>query len=161
MACHCPMIDCDNGSYRLQNGKLNFAKFSPTRFHTSLWPTTVQLASASNTQEETSTTRLKWIRLISRVDTTADGRHKLFSPAKDARVCSLHFLDGTPTAENSFPTQNLGYPGFQHRTARVLIDIPRPKHRLGRRKWAMRDLEFQFEACQAQGSPRERNGVHS
>ncbi|XP_070177049.1 uncharacterized protein [Littorina saxatilis] len=116
-------------------------------------PTTVQLASASNTQEETSTTRLKWIRLISRVDTTRR-KAQAFSPAKDARVCSQHFLDGTPTAD-------LGYPGFQRITARVLIHIPRPEHRLGRRKWAMRDLEFQFEACQAQGSSRERNGAPS
>ncbi|KAK7090705.1 hypothetical protein V1264_010467 [Littorina saxatilis] len=51
-------------------------------------PTTVQLASASNTQEETST-RLKWIRLISRVDTTADGRHKLFHLLKMQGFCRL------------------------------------------------------------------------
>ncbi|KAK7089622.1 hypothetical protein V1264_024417 [Littorina saxatilis] len=57
MACHCPMIDCDNGSYRLQNGKLNFARLIHQVPHESVlfMPTTVQLASASNTQEEPST----------------------------------------------------------------------------------------------------------
>ncbi|XP_070185078.1 uncharacterized protein [Littorina saxatilis] len=139
MACHCPMIDCDNGSYRLQNGKLNFAKF--TRFHTSL---------CCSCQPPFS--------LHPHPTHKKNPAQAFFSPA---RVCSQHFLDGTPTAENSFPTQNLGYPGFQLRTARVPIDIPRPEHRLGRRKWAMRDLEFQFETCQAQGSSRERNGAAS
>ncbi|XP_070182348.1 uncharacterized protein [Littorina saxatilis] len=162
MAYHCPMIDCGNGSYRLEKWKAKLCQIHQVSHESvdcscqppfSLHPLP--------TRKKKPSQRDKWIRLISREDTTADGRHKLFSPAKDARVCSRHFLDGNPTAENPFPTENLGYPGFQHKAARVLRDIPQPDHELGRRKRARRDLESQFEACQAQGSSREMDGAAS
>ena len=34
---------------------------------------------------------------------------KLWSPSKDMRVCSKHFIDGEPTSNNPYPTEHLGY----------------------------------------------------
>ena len=33
----------------------------------------------------------------------------MWSPTKGSRVCSEHFIDGVPTGNNSYPTENLGY----------------------------------------------------
>ena len=49
--------------------------------------------------------RQKWIQLINR----SSGGNKLWSPKKCSRVCSSHFVDGMPTEENPYPTENLGY----------------------------------------------------
>ena len=51
--------------------------------------------------------RAKWKHLINRLE--KKGKMKLWLPSKDSRVCSLHFIDGKPTDEHPFPTENLGY----------------------------------------------------
>ena len=38
-----------------------------------------------------------------------DNKGKLWSPRRDSRVCSRHFIDGNPTPEHPYPTENLGY----------------------------------------------------
>ena len=47
--------------------------------------------------------------LINRNVETDRKNVKLWDPTKDSRVCSVHFVDGRPTAENPFPTKKLGY----------------------------------------------------
>ena len=49
--------------------------------------------------------RQNWIHLLNRVSSS----NKLWSPKKSSRVCSIHFIDGVPTDENPYPTENLGY----------------------------------------------------
>ena len=58
--------------------------------------------------------RERWKQLVGR----QDGR-RLWSPSKDSRVCSNHFVDGKPTLENPLPTINLGYAGAEGRVKRM------------------------------------------
>jgi hypothetical protein len=57
------------------------------------------------TERKASGLRLQWIKLINRQDTSG----KNWVPNYDSRVCSKHFVDGKPTAENPNPTLALGY----------------------------------------------------
>ena len=58
--------------------------------------------------------RDRWKVLINRVHPATN---KLLSPSKDERVCSRHFKDGRPTAENPYPTEHLGYPDFRNKVS--------------------------------------------
>ena len=49
--------------------------------------------------------RSKWKKLLNR----RTRNNKLWTPGKQARVCSAHFPDKEPTDENPFPVLNLGY----------------------------------------------------
>lgn len=60
--------------------------------------------------------RAKWKHLIGR----SDGK-KVWSPSKDSRVCSSHFMDGKPTSTNPLPTVNLGYEGAEKRARRMAL----------------------------------------
>ena len=46
-----------------------------------------------------------WIHLLNHVSSS----NRLWSRKKSSRVCSIHFIDGVPTDENPYPTENLGY----------------------------------------------------
>lgn len=46
---------------------------------------------------------------------------KLWSPTKDSRVCSDHFIDGKPSAENPIPTLKLGYRDGPKKAKRILF----------------------------------------
>ena len=49
---------------------------------------------------------------------------KIWSPKKQSRVCSLHFLDRMPTEKNPYPTEKLGYDNFELRIKKI-IGVPR------------------------------------
>ena len=49
--------------------------------------------------------RVKWIEALRRVN--AD--KSVWEPRQSGRVCSVHFVDGVPTEQNSYPTLQLGY----------------------------------------------------
>ncbi|XP_065665774.1 uncharacterized protein LOC136087229 [Hydra vulgaris] len=49
--------------------------------------------------------RDSWKKLLNRIDKDSN---KLFSPSKDSRICSLHFVDGMPTDCNPYPTLKMG-----------------------------------------------------
>ena len=51
--------------------------------------------------------REAWIKLINRQNEKFADR--LWQPSKDIRVCSLHFIDGHPSAQNPYPSKQLGY----------------------------------------------------
>ena len=59
------------------------------------------------TAKKDTAKRTLWKKLINRQDPQRKG--KLWSPSKDSRVCSKHFIDGKPTPEHPNPTINLGY----------------------------------------------------
>ena len=50
-----------------------------------------------------------WRKLINQNVETDSKNVNLWDPKKDSRVCSVHYVDGRPTAENPFPTKKLGY----------------------------------------------------
>lgn len=45
----------------------------------------------------------------------------MWSPSKDYRVCSEHFVDGKPTPQNPLPTLQLGYAGAEKRVKRMCL----------------------------------------
>ena len=51
--------------------------------------------------------RLKWRLLINRRESFNE--NKLWSPRKQSRVCSLHFVSGEPSTDDPYPTEELGY----------------------------------------------------
>ena len=52
--------------------------------------------------------RLKWLQLINREKHSVK-KNQLWVPGKTARVCSEHFIDGSPTENHPYPTEKLGY----------------------------------------------------
>ena len=58
------------------------------------------------TNKKKPTERLKWKSLV---NSRKDKSGKLWSPKKCSKVCSLRFIDGEPTEQNPYPTENLGY----------------------------------------------------
>ena len=60
--------------------------------------------------------RERWKQLIGRRT-----GNKLWSPTKDTRVCSSHFVGGEPSLEHPMPTLNLGYDGYEARVKRILF----------------------------------------
>ena len=50
--------------------------------------------------------RKKWIQILYRDGNKTGGKWEL---SKGSRVCSSHFIDGAPTKDHPFPTENLGY----------------------------------------------------
>ena len=73
--------------------------------------------------------RKKWVLLLNRVTSS----NNLWSPVKSARVCSHHFVDGAPTDENPYPTENLGY-NSKRKVSNVLNFSSTPKRRRKRAK---------------------------
>lgn len=65
--------------------------------------------------------RNEWTKLVNRQRNDTDARKWL--PSKDSKICSYHFVDFKPTAENPNPTLGLGYNPFK------LPDSKRPKNR--------------------------------
>ena len=57
------------------------------------------------TKKKKEEERQKWKQLVNR----QNRKGKLWSPSKDMRVCSKHFIDGEPTSNNPYPTEHLGY----------------------------------------------------
>ncbi|XP_048245576.1 uncharacterized protein LOC125376957 [Haliotis rufescens] len=59
------------------------------------------------------------------------GAGQLWSPKKDSRVCSLHFVDGRPTKENPYPSLNPGFTDTERKVKRLLfsdqVNLPSAK----------------------------------
>ncbi|XP_053402411.1 uncharacterized protein LOC123548416 isoform X2 [Mercenaria mercenaria] len=105
MAFTCAVKKCSNGSYWLNKWKNQLCEKCgclhkerecrcdpPFRLYT--FPT----------ENKNPEKREQWKQLIGR----HDGK-RLWSPSKDSRVCSDHFIEGEPTCQNPFPTLKLGH----------------------------------------------------
>ena len=66
--------------------------------------------------------RLLWCELVNRApsDQSNSSQSKLWTPGPKSRICSSHFVDGEPAAENPHPTLNLDYPNFETRVLAIL-----------------------------------------
>ena len=51
--------------------------------------------------------RIKWLKLINREKHSV--KKQPWVPGKTARVCSDHFIDGSPSVTHPYPTEKLGY----------------------------------------------------
>ena len=59
------------------------------------------------TNETSRKKRLEWRILVNRREKEKANRH--LTPRKQSRICSCHFVDKKPTANNPYPILNLGY----------------------------------------------------
>ena len=67
--------------------------------------------------------RKSWIRSMKR-----EGENKTVWQPKDSdRVCSVHFVDGAPTAKNPLPTLNMGYEIVKKKSRREILRMPPSK----------------------------------
>ena len=73
-------------------------------------------------QKNTQKLRLLWCKLVNRApsDQSNSSQSKLWTPGPKSRICSSHFVDREPRAENPHPTLNLGYPNFEKRVQAIL-----------------------------------------
>ena len=108
MAYHCAANGCGNGSYRLTRWKKQFCDEHKSMKGQGSCTCTVgfQLFPFPTAKKDTAK-GTSWKRLINRQDPQRKG--KLWSPSKDSRVCSKHFVSGKPTPEHPNPIINLGY----------------------------------------------------
>ncbi|KAK7109892.1 uncharacterized protein [Littorina saxatilis] len=119
MAFTCAIAKCSNGSYRLNKWKKEICPV-----HAAVREIDLNCDCEAPfclwtipTRKKKPAQRDKWKILINRVHPVTT---RLLSPSKDQRVCSIHFKDGRPTANNPYPTQHLGYPQFEKKVKRVL-----------------------------------------
>ncbi|XP_060605752.1 uncharacterized protein LOC132758213 [Ruditapes philippinarum] len=107
MALTCAVQNCSNGGYWLKkwrkqlcsvHGSIHGERFckcsEPFRLFT--FPS----------KKSRPAVREKWKQLVGR----SNGA-KLWSPPKDSRICSRHFVEGEPTLQNPLPTLEMGYEG--------------------------------------------------
>jgi len=104
MASYCAVKDCTNGAYKLKKWFKEHGKGDPVPFKLYPFPTIKKNPEKRNI----------WIRNINRQE---GSKQKCQDPGKDARVWSIHFVDGEPTDANPHPTENLGY-DFESRRKR-------------------------------------------
>ena len=104
----CAFGDCSNSTYTLFSRLTDDACQCPPplTFHT--FPIENRDLAA----------RLKWAKAVYRKRTNG----KNWLPSTDDRICSIHFIDGKPTAAHPYPTQNLGVnvvPQFSPETTKI------------------------------------------
>ena len=108
MAYHRAANGCGNGSCRLTRWKKQFCdEHKSMKGQGSCTCTVGFLLFPFPTAKKDTAKRMLWRRLINREDLQQKG--KLWSPSKDSRVCSKHFVSGKPTPEHPNLTVNLGY----------------------------------------------------
>ena len=104
------------------------------------------------TELKNPSARGSWRKLINRNVETDSKNVKLWDPKKDSRVCSVHFVDGRPTAENPFPTEKLGYDA----TKRALFLSPPQKKRKSQPTFKMENYTITKVKKTKMGKDREK-----
>ena len=104
---HCAVIGCTNGDYSLGKWINSICSVYENCMHgTGICDCTQPFelfkfpAKLKNPDG-----RRKWIQILNR---DKPGGNK-WSPSHGSRVCSRHFIEGAPTHDHPFPTENLGY----------------------------------------------------
>lgn len=98
------------------------------------------------TKKKNPETRERWKQVVGRQD-----GNKLWSPPKDSRVCSKHFVDSQPTSENPLPTLQMGYDGAEKRVKRM-IQFESTRHRPSKKKFYVQVISS--DCAEAAGGPR-------
>ena len=96
----CSIIGCSNGDYQLAKWREEH-----TKIHNSCSCDAPFTLFTFPTKRANIFGRKKWKKLINRVNSDKSP----WTPGKQSRVCSKHFIDGKPTSDNPFPTLHLGY----------------------------------------------------
>ena len=108
MVLHCAVSGCSNGSYILSKWKKEVCALHACS-HENAECTCIPPFKLFPfpTVKKNPEARKNWISLVNRLK--PGSRTQSFNPSKDSRICSKHFVDGQPTAENPLPTLHLGY----------------------------------------------------
>ena len=117
---NCAEVSCQNSQYRLKKWKKQSCKEHADCLHEectcrppfSLHRFPSKLLNAASRQE--------WTRLMNRTTKSKTA----WIPGESDMVCSVHFLDGKPTAANPNPTVDLGYEKPSKKPRRALIRQP-------------------------------------
>ena len=123
MARHCTVTGCSNGDFWPNRWRKYWCKVH--NFLISNPPCSCELQFQLfnfPTAKKHPELRLLWCKLVNRApsDQNNSSQTKLWTPGSKSRICSSHFVDGEPIAENSHPTLNLGYPNFEKRVQAIL-----------------------------------------
>ncbi|KAK6170254.1 hypothetical protein SNE40_018690 [Patella caerulea] len=102
---NCVVIGCSNSYYTLQRWlKSDCKKHSGKRHEVCGCGEPFQLLPFPNKKKHPEL-RLTWLKYIKR----QDEHNKVWQPKPYSRVCSKHFIDGTPTPENPNPVLQMGH----------------------------------------------------
>eukprot|EP00057_Strongylocentrotus_purpuratus_P026465 XP_011680939.1 PREDICTED: uncharacterized protein LOC105446175 [Strongylocentrotus purpuratus] len=116
---NCAVVGCTNNSKKLRKWKLLVCEIHSPLTHDEcecLQP--YQMHRFPNGRYHDSARKLQeWLKNINR---------KNFIPNANSRVCSVHFKDGKPTADQPYPFQCLGYKSYK----RLTPGRPQPKRRV-------------------------------
>eukprot|EP00794_Sanderia_malayensis_P002219 gene2219-2526_t len=117
---NCAVVSCTNGKYKLNCWRKNECKFHAGQSHSDCpCPQPFRLHSFPS-EMRFGDIRAELIRKINRT-TKKKG---VWKPGSSDMVCSLHFIEGAPTAENPVPTLNMGYEKPAKKCRRELIRQP-------------------------------------
>ena len=123
MARHCAVTGFSNGDFRLNRCRKDWCKVHNclNRNPPCSCEPPFQLFNFPTAKKHPEL-RLLWCKLVNRAPSDQDnsGQQKLWTPGPKSRICSSHFVDGEPTAENPHPTLNLGYPDFEKKVQAIL-----------------------------------------
>ncbi|KAK6171030.1 hypothetical protein SNE40_019291 [Patella caerulea] len=100
---NCAVVGCSNSYYRLQRWAKSTCPIHNTRHDECVCKEPFQFFSfpSSKTQQDS---RQKWIKNVNRKAGNAN-----WQPTTQSRICSDHFVHGTPTVNNPYPSVNMGY----------------------------------------------------
>ncbi|KAL5017912.1 hypothetical protein ScPMuIL_003634 [Solemya velum] len=116
MALTCCVKDCSNGAYWLKKWKLQLCNVCGCLYGDKLCTCEPPFRLFTfPTKKKNPETRERWKEVVGRQD-----GNKLWSPPKDSRVCSKHFVDSQPTSENLLPTLQMGYDGAEKLVKRMI-----------------------------------------
>ena len=112
---NCAVVGCFNSTYKLKKWKNAICPTHECAYNLCPCPQPFNLywfpSKLRNSEQ-----RARWIRAVKR-----ETKNKTkWEPKESSRVCSEHFVDGTPTLQNPDPTLKLGYEVKQKATRRTL-----------------------------------------
>ncbi|XP_069126931.1 uncharacterized protein [Argopecten irradians] len=115
----CCISGCSNGGYRLNIWKSRQCVLHNSNYGTN--PCTCKPPFKLFPFPNDTSIRMLWTKNVNR----KSSKSKNWQPNADSRICSSHFIDGAPSAENPIPTLLLGYEVSSKITPRKL-----PKRRM-------------------------------
>ena len=120
---NCAVIGCSNSTYKLNKWKAESCEKHGVKKKDCDCAAPFKLFCFPSILRN-SKQRSKWVELLRR-ETTAKGK---WEPGSSDRVCSIHFVDEQPSANNPYPTVNMGYEKKnQAKPRRIIKKFPQEK----------------------------------
>ena len=102
---NCAVVGCTNSTYKLKKWKTRVCEIHTDRNHADCPCQPPFRLHTFPSELRFAVIRDKWILAINR----ETKKKKPWKPGKSDVICSVHFVDGMPTAMNPAPTLELGY----------------------------------------------------